>query len=372
MQMKKAGAVAVGALATVAVIGAPAAASAHTTEAKAQSMREVSSQFLGNARAMWGAPWEGPQQALAVAGTGSAVNGAAWQLCGSDGVAGVGGTVNSSGPTTVLDGCTNANIWLKQDTVPSTISLLNDSAVAAASWQACGSTVAGGVGGTVALQAPHTVLGGCDNSNIVIGGPDAGYTEAGTVATTRTMLTPQQKTALKAAKQAAKRQRLANKLAGVGGSQTDVVRASFNARKDAMLAQKQHVTRAAATPKADMSGMWSAPWDLEPQSLATGGAGSAVQGASWQACGGTASWGVGGVVTNSAPNTVLGDCRNATVKISQDDPTTAASALDNTSINAAPWQVCGSNSVAGVGGTASLQSPSTVFGSCHNADTIID
>jgi hypothetical protein len=373
MQMKKAGAVAVGALATVAVIGAPAAASAHTTEAKVHSMRHAASPFLGQSRDMWSAPWEGPQQSLVSAGTGSVANGVAWQICGSNVVAGVGGVVNPSSPTTVMDGCTNANIWLKQDTVPPVIGALNDTAIAAASWQICGSNSVAGVGGTVALQVPSTVLGGCDNSNIVIGGPDNNYTEAGTVATARTRLTPQQKAALKAAKQSAKRQRLAAKLAGVGGNQTDVVRAAFTAKKDALLAQKQHVTRVAAAPKVQIGGgMWGAPWDVEPQSLATVGDGSAVQAASWQICASNGVAGVGGVVANSSPDSVFGDCRNATVKITQDDPTSTISALDNTSINLVPWQICGSNSVAGVGGTVALQSPNTVFGACHNADTIID
>ncbi|NUT34137.1 MAG: hypothetical protein HOV79_13810 [Hamadaea sp.] len=372
MQMKKAGAVAVGALATVAVIGAPAAASNHTTEAKAQTMREAASQFLGQGRGMWMAPWDGPQQSLVSAGTGSVVNGAAWQICASNVVAGVGGVVNSGSPTTVLDGCTNANIWLKQDTVPPVIGALNDTAIAAASWQICGSNVVAGVGGTVALQTPSTVLGGCDNSNIVIGGPDGHYTEAGTVATARTKLTPQQKMALKAAKQSAKRQRLAAKLAGVGGSQNDVVRAAVTAKKDALLAQKAHTMRASgvAAPKMDLG--WGAPWDVEPQSLITVGDGSAVQAASWQICASNVVAGVGGVIASSSPDSVFGDCRNATVKITQDDPTSVISVLDNTSINAAPWQICGSNSVAGVGGTVALQTTTTVFGSCHNADTIID
>ncbi|NUO60084.1 MAG: hypothetical protein HOV78_25750 [Hamadaea sp.] len=378
MQIKKAGAVAFGALATVAVIGAPAAASAHTTEAKAQSMREVASPFLGAARDMWQAPWDGPQQSLVSAGTGSVANAAAWQICASNVVAGVGGVINSSSPTTVLDGCTNANIWLKQDTVPPVIGALNDTAIAAASWQFCGSNGVAGVGGTVALQTPATVLGGCDNSNIVISGPDGNYTEAGTVATARTKPTAQQKAAFKAAKQqakqqrvAAKRQQLAAKLAGVGGDQTDVVRAAFSARKDALLNKKMHVVRtAAASPKAGMG--WGAPWDVEPQSLATVGDGSAVQAASWQVCASNVVAGVGGTVVSSSPDAIFGDCRNATVKITQDDPTSVISVLDNTSINVAPWQICGSNSVAGVGGTVALQSSTTVFGACHNADTIID
>lgn len=369
MQMKKAGAVAVGALATVAVIGAPAAASTHTTEAKTQTMREAASQFLGQGRGMWGAPWDGPQQSLVSVGTGSVANVAAWQICASNVVAGVGGVVNSGSPTTVLDGCTNANIWLKQDTVPPVIGALNDSAIAVASWQICGSNVVAGVGGTVALQTPSTVLGGCDNSNIVIDGPDGHYTEAGTVATARTKLTPQQKTALKTYKQAAKRQRLAAKLAGAGGNQTDVVRAAFTAKKDALLSQKAHTVRAAA-PKGDFG--WGAPWDVEPQSLLTVGDGSAAQVASWQICASNVVAGVGGTIASSSPDSVFGDCRNATVKISQDDPTSVISVLDNSSINVAPWQICGSNSVAGVGGTVALQTTTTVFGSCHNADTIID
>jgi len=374
MQMKKAGAVAFGALATVAVIGAPASAAVgnFAPEAKAQTMRAVGGQFLGTsiARDGWGSPWGGPQQALAVAGTGSVANAAAWQVCGSDAVAGVGVTINASSPDTVLDGCTNANIWLKQDTIKPVIGALNDTAVAVASWQACGSGVGGGIAVTAAVQAPHTMLGGCDNSNIVIAGPGDNYTESATVATAKVKLTPAQKQQLKAAKVAAKRQRLANKLAGVGGSQTDVVRASFMAKKNNMLAAKQSVSHNAAAPKS--MGDWGSPWDMDPQSLLSVGSGSAAQVASWQACGGTAVWGVGGVISSGSPNTVFGDCRNATVHITQNDPTAVISVLDNSSINVAPWQVCGANTVAGVGLNASVQSPNTVFGGCHNADTIID
>jgi hypothetical protein len=374
MQMKKAGAVAFGALATVAVLGAPAAASA-------PSLHEVGAQFFGTgvARDGWGAPWGGPQQSLVSVGTGSVANAAAWQVCGSDAVAGIGLTLNASSPDTVLDGCTNANVWLKQDTVKPVIGALNDSAVSVASWQACGSTIGGGIAATIAIGAPHTVLGDCDNSNIVIGGPDDHYTEGTTVAAarhsygpmaTRHSYGPQQKAALKAAKVNAKRQRLATKLAGVGGNQSDVVRAAFMARKNDMLASKQHVTRTAASPKH--MGDWGSPWDIEPQSLISVGSGSAAQVATWQACGGTAVWGVGAVLTSGSPNTVFGDCRNATVHITQDDPTAVISVLDNSSVNVAAWQVCGSNTVAGVGGTISLLSPNTVFGGCHNADTIID
>jgi len=365
MQMKKAGAVAFGALATVAAMGVPAAASA-------PSLHEVGAQFFGTgiARDGWASPWGGPQQALAVAGTGSVANAAAWQVCGSDAVAGVGVTINASSPDTVLDGCTNANIWLKQDTIKPVIGALNDTAVAVASWQACGSGVGGGIAVTAAVQAPHTMLGGCDNSNIVIAGPGDNYTESATVATAKVKLTPAQKQQLKAAKVAAKRQRLANKLAGVGGSQTDVVRASFMAKKNNMLAAKQSVSHNAAAPKS--MGDWGSPWDMDPQSLLSVGSGSAAQVASWQACGGTAVWGVGGVISSGSPNTVFGDCRNATVHITQNDPTAVISVLDNSSINVAPWQVCGANTVAGVGLNASVQSPNTVFGGCHNADTIID
>jgi hypothetical protein len=377
MQMKKAGAVAFGALATVAVIGAPAAASAHTTEAKAQSMREIASPFLGQSRDMWGAPWDAQQQPLADAGLGSVVNGAAWQLCASNVPAGVGAVVNSSSPGTVLDGCTNANIRLKVDDGAPTAGALSDAAVAAASWQFCGSNGVAGAGGTAALGVASTVLGGCDNSNIVIDGPNASYTEAGTFATARTRLTLQQKAALKAAKRQAKQQRVADKrqrliakLAGTGGDQTDVVRATFIARKNALLGNRQHVTRVAAAPRADFG--WGAPWDMQPQSLVTAGDGSAVQAASWQACASNVVAGVGGTLASSSPDSVFGDCRNATVKITQADQDSMTTVLNSASVNAAPWQVCGSNSVAGVGGTVGFHAPTTVFGACHNADTIID
>ncbi len=45
--------------------------------------------------------------------------------------------------------------------------------------------------------------------------------------------------------------------------------------------------------------------------------------------------------------------------------------LDDSVVNAAPWQVCGATAVAGVGGAVPLFSPNTVIGGCNNADTVL-
>lgn len=50
----------------------------------------------------------------------------------------------------------------------------------------------------------------------------------------------------------------------------------------------------------------------------------------------------------------------------------ATSVSDNASINAAPWQFCGSIAAAGVSDNDFiLESANTVIGSCFNANTVI-
>ena len=170
MQVRKVGAVAVGALATVAAIGAPAAATpagpSHHDDAAVAASAAVPSD-TAKALDKVGEPFFQP---LITIGVGSSVNAAAWQVCGSNTVAGPGATVSSGTPNTVLGDCTNANVKLKQDAVPGIISILDDSSVNAVPWQVCGSNAVAGVGLVAATNSPATVTGDCDNANTQITG----------------------------------------------------------------------------------------------------------------------------------------------------------------------------------------------------------
>lgn len=170
MQIGKAGIVAVGALATVAVVGAPAAA-AQTPQAGAG---HTAATVLGIGRALAKQPpaHPGAGQPLITIGTGSKVSAAAWQICGSTATAGVGGTAASNSPHTVVGDCTNSNAMLKQHSDRGVISILDDSAVRALPWQVCGSNVVGGLGLTAATNSPAMVAGDCHNSNTLIQAPD--------------------------------------------------------------------------------------------------------------------------------------------------------------------------------------------------------
>jgi hypothetical protein len=152
---------------------------------------------------------------------------------------------------------------------------------------------------------------------------------------------------------------------------TKVAQGKKSAGQDA---RKQWATRQAdksknVTPQA--RGGWSAPWDVEPQSLLSTSAGSANTALTWQACGSDAVFGAGGVITTQSPSTVWGDCDNANVWIDQDDPTAITSILDNSRISVGDWQVCGSTVVGGAGAAANIGSANTVFGNCNNANTVI-
>lgn len=343
MQIKKAGVVATGALATVAVMGAPAAAAPH---ADATALTKASTLNLAKGGG-WDAPWDQPAQSAIAIGTGSVAQGAAWQICASSAVAGVGITADLDSANTVFGDCNNGNIKLKQDTLPAVISVLNDSAISVATWQACGSTVAGGLAGTLSLLSPNTVVGDCKNGNIIIS-REKKYEESTTVSAEL----------VKAA---------ANKVQGKKDTASD--RKAWATRTAAV---KYKDAAAKAAPAAQARHPWSAPWDQEPQSAISVGTGSAATGATWQACGSEAVWGVGAVVTGLSPSTVWGDCDNANVWIDQDDPTAVISVLDNSRLSLADWQVCGSTTVSGVGVTVNLSSPNTVYGNCNNANTVID
>lgn len=342
MQIKKAGVVAAGALASVAVMGAPAAA-APTMDATA--FTKASTLDLGRGSG-WSAPWDQPAQSAISIGSGSVAQGAAWQICGSAAMAGVGGTLDALSPNTVMGDCNNGNVKLKQDTLPAVISVLDDSVLSVATWQACGATVMGGVGGTVSLMSPNTVLGDCKNGNIIIT-REPTYNNAESTTVDAELV----------------------RNAVTSSKAKTVAKKDQDARK--AWATRQGAAKANA-PAPQARHPWSAPWDQEPQSAISVGSGSAATAATWQVCGGEAVWGVGGVLTAQSPSTVDGDCDNANVWIDQQDPKAVISILDNSRISLADWQVCGSTIVGGVGGTVNLASPNTVIGNCNNANTVID
>jgi hypothetical protein len=322
----------------------------------------------------WEAPWDQASQSLLAIGSGSVAQIAAWQFCGSSAVGGVVGlTLDVDSPNTVFGDCNNGNIKLNQDTNPALISVLNDTALSIATWQACGSTVGAGIGViNASLQSPSTVVGNCSNGNIMIGREkpqhddhewdghgdhDGGYhksargggyhhhEESSTVTSELV------------------RQATAKVSKGKKDASTDARTAWANRKADG---KSKNVT-----PQARNS--WVAPWDQDAQSVVSVGTGSAVTALTWQACGSDSVFGViGAVVTVTSPATVWGDCDNANVWIDQDDPTALVSVLDNSRVSIADWQNCGSTTVSGIiGVTANLSSQNTVFGNCNNANTVI-
>lgn len=175
MQIGKAGMVAAGALATVAVMGSAAAAApaanAATGDPTAATALKLRPELTPPSGTL-GPLLDGDvKQPLITIGVGSAIKAAPWQVCGSNAVAGVGAAVGSS-PNTVIGDCKNANVLLRQDTVPGLISILDDTSVMALPWQVCGSNAVAGVGATVAMNSPDTVTGDCHNANNVITAPN--------------------------------------------------------------------------------------------------------------------------------------------------------------------------------------------------------
>lgn len=107
------------------------------------------------------------------------------------------------------------------------------------------------------------------------------------------------------------------------------------------------------------------------QPLITIGLSSAIKAAPWQVCGSNTVGGAGGTAKAGVANTVLGSCRNANVMLDQDTTPGVISILDDSSVMALPWQVCGSNAVGGVGVTVAMNTPDTVTGDCYNANNLI-
>jgi hypothetical protein len=105
------------------------------------------------------------------------------------------------------------------------------------------------------------------------------------------------------------------------------------------------------------------------QPLLSVGNSTSVNTLAWQVCGSTTG-AVGAAAAVNSPNTVLGDCANSNVLLRQDRVQGLISIMDDTSVNVAPLQVCGSN-VATAGATVATSSPATVVGDCYNANTLI-
>ncbi|MDI1465603.1 hypothetical protein QEZ54_32000 [Catellatospora sp. KI3] len=393
MQMKKAGVVATGALAAVAIMGAPAAAASTTdasalthgtslTEGKASAMRMVGANQLNLARGGWqggwDAPWDVDPQALVSTLNGTAISTLPIQSCGSTAAFAVGAAAPITSPNTVVAGgfheegyghdkgdklaCANSNVSVTQsDEVPVT-AIGNNTVVVAGALQACGSTASFAAGVAIPITSPNTVIGGCDNGNVSIeeedewdqwGGSDKwggshksdGYgkwsesarTEGTTVST------------------AAARQGLVAKVAGL--------------KKASM---KLNARGPQAAPQVRGGFGWDAPWDVDPFGVLATANGTSIQTALLQACGSTAAFAVGITAPITSPNTVIGDCKNSNVKIDQKDTSALTYAANNTAVVVAPIQACGSTASAGIGAAAPITSPNTVIGSCYNANIVID
>jgi hypothetical protein len=383
MQMKKAGVVATGALATVAIMGAPAAAApstdasaltqaTSTTEGKTSAMRQVGANQLKLARGGgfdnngWDAPWDIDSAAVVGVLNGTVVNVAALQQCGSTSGNVVGISVPITSPNTVVSGfghddgyghkndiaCANANVKITQTKHhPAILGAANDSVVNVASIQSCGSTDANLIlGVTVPITSPNTVIGDCQNSNIEINnddkwGDDDHWKESGRVEA----MPLGQSLAMDKARQA-----LVKKVGALKN------RSAWAGRANARVA-----------PQA-RGGGWDAPWDQDAVSLISALNGTAVQLITAQACGSTSPDVLSVAIPITSPNTVIGDCKNANVKISKDDPKGVIAIGDNTSLNVLPLQSCGSTSANVIAVAVPITSPNTVIGSCFNANTVID
>lgn len=165
MQVSKAGVIAAGALATVAAMGSPAAAKPAVGHVQPDAATTATALNVAPAASRQAA--DKPQPLITI-GVGSAIQAAAWQVCGSTSVAGVGGTVAANSPKLQVGDCNNSNVMLKQDTTPGVISILDDTSVNAVPWQVCGSNAVAGVGLSAAVNSSMTVIGDCANANTLI------------------------------------------------------------------------------------------------------------------------------------------------------------------------------------------------------------
>ncbi|GHJ45406.1 hypothetical protein Cs7R123_27480 [Catellatospora sp. TT07R-123] len=186
MQIGKAGVVAAGALATVAVFGSAAAAApvagpvsadpvrTAATTLKQAAVQQATARAATQARAAVDTVARGPKhevnQPLISIGTGTAITAAAWQTCGAASSQVLAATVALQSPNTVLGDCANANVLIRQNQVPGIISILDDTSVNALPIQVCGSNSAV-LGVTAAVNSPATVIGDCSNANTLIAAP---------------------------------------------------------------------------------------------------------------------------------------------------------------------------------------------------------
>ncbi|WP_144119420.1 hypothetical protein [Catellatospora sichuanensis] len=182
MQIGKAGVVAAGALATVAVMGsaataAPAAGPAHAdpvrtaaTTLKQAAVQQAAGQALAAVNAVSRGPQGEVRQPLISIGNGSALTTGAWQACGSSSAQVVAATVALKSPNTVVGDCANGNVLIRQNQVQGIISILDDTSVNALPIQICGSNAAI-AGVTAAIRSSATVVGDCFNANTFIAEP---------------------------------------------------------------------------------------------------------------------------------------------------------------------------------------------------------
>jgi hypothetical protein len=115
-------------------------------------------------------PWEVEPPQILAAGNGSAVSAAPVQLCGSTVVVGAGTAAPIASPNTVFGDCNNGNIKIHGDDGDALFSLLNNSAVSTAPIQTCGTSGVAGIGIAAPIASPNTVIGDCNNGNILIRG----------------------------------------------------------------------------------------------------------------------------------------------------------------------------------------------------------
>jgi len=408
MQMKKAGVVATGALATVAIMGAPAAAAPSTdasaltkasnsTEGKINMMRQVGASQMMLARGGgwqdsnggWDAPWDIDPTALLSTLNGTAVTTAPFQACGSTAAFAVGVTVPITSPNTLVAkgddegngfreggsyghakhedrvACANGNTKITQSDEVPLIAIANNTAITALALQACGSTASFAVGVAAPITSPNTVIGDCNNGNVEISNDDVdGWEESGRVEGTNLDKVKAQVALASALKRGGYYHQGADAKGGSYYHQGADAKGGGYWKQDRQAA-------AQVAPQA-RSGGWDAPWDIDPFGLVSTLNGTSVVAGVLQACGSTAVFAVGAAVPITSPNTVIGDCKNANVKIDQQDASALLSIGNNTSISLANIQACGSTMSAGAGAAIPITSPNTVIGSCFNANTVID
>jgi hypothetical protein len=109
----------------------------------------------------------------------------------------------------------------------------------------------------------------------------------------------------------------------------------------------------------------TAPNGIGPRSLLSLLSGSIVNVAPWQVCGSSAVVGLGTVVATNSPTTVLGDCVNATTAIEPRLNQAEIPLLSNVDLTLLPLQFCGENGpISLVGLVTALNSPAFVGGQC--------